>query len=85
MVIPMPMKYVVLQTPDGETPVIFPEDMYHDQIEEALGHQEVIAAGLVDLKDGKVRCYGESFSLGIKSRGEDDQVLIVHRLRRVAG
>jgi len=74
------MKYLILQTPDGETPIIFPDFMYHDQVEEALDHKEVIAAGLIKLDGGKITCYGESSSLGIGSRGEDDEMVIHHRL-----
>lgn len=80
--IQMTMKYLIVQTPDGETPIIFPKYMYHDHFEEMLGGPEVIAAGEVDLIDGKIRCSGKSFALGIMSRGADDEVLIVHRLTR---
>jgi hypothetical protein len=76
----MPMKYLIVQMPDGETPVIFPDYMYHDQFEEMLGGPDVIAAGLIEIIEGKVRCSGSSLSLGIDSRGEDDLFVILQRL-----
>ena len=76
----MAMKYLILQTQDGETPVIFPEFMYHDQLEEALEHDGVIAAGFIKLDKGKLVCFGESSSLGIESRKEDDVMLVQYRL-----
>jgi hypothetical protein len=76
----MPMKYLIVQTPDGETPVIFPDYMYHNDFEEMLGGPDVVAAGLIEIVEGKVRCSGSSLSLGIDSRGEDDQFVINQRL-----
>lgn len=76
----MPMKYLILQTQDGETSIIFPDFMYHDQVEEAFDHKEVIAAGLIKMDGKKLVCFGESSSLGIGSRGEDDDAVIHHRL-----
>ncbi len=76
----MSMKYLILRTQDGETPIIFPEFMYHDQVEEALDHEEVIAAGFIKIESGKLQCYGESSSLGIASRSEDDAVVIEHHM-----
>lgn len=66
----------MLQTKDGETPVIFSDSMYHDQVEEALVHEGIIAAGFVKMEGGKLTCYGKSESLNIDSRGADDEIII---------
>ena len=85
----MGMKYIVLKINNGETvrewPVIFPDMMVHKQMYESMKFQlmrfhdqecSVIAAGSFSCFGGEVRCFGESETLGIESRGEEDAKLI---------
>ena len=55
----MPSKYLILQTPEGEKAVIFPEEnFFHDEMAERLGSLGIIAAGFVQIGDnGKVQCF----------------------------
>ena len=55
----MPSKYLILQTPEGEKAVIFPEDnFYHDEMAERLDQLGIIAAGFVHIdENGKVHCF----------------------------
>ena len=64
----MPSKYLILQTPEGEKAVIFPEEnFFHDEMAERLGSLGIIAAGFVQIGDnGKVHCFGRSESLDIE-------------------
>ena len=57
--------------------------MFHSKMAAAViaaqnGNDEVVSAGFMFINDiGSVVCYGESESLGIKSRREDDKLLAV--------
>ncbi len=72
------MKYVVLITEEGETPIIFPKELFHDEVANAVENRGVVSAGFVRLSDGKIKCYGESLGLELSSRGEGDTSLIQH-------
>jgi len=84
----MGMKYIVLQIRNGETvrewPIIFPDMIVHSDIANViqkhlyLQNQDsrVIAAGLVSFFGSQVRCFGESETLNIESRGNEDAKLI---------
>ena len=78
----MPSKYLILQTPEGEKAVIFPEEnFYHDEMVERLGQLGIIAAGFVQIEEnGKVHCFGRSESLDVEGRGEDDEIVIARQL-----
>jgi len=81
------MKYICAINDDGEQEIfIFPDTVNHDCFYEgvtALRNQtwgewkrifrEVISAGFVD-KD--LKCYGESETLNVESRGEEDTKLL---------
>lgn len=85
------MKYIVTQRETELTNVnieeifIFPKSVNHDCFAEVAGrikdqtygnwhrvYREVISAGFTD----GVKCYGESESLGIKSRKDEDTQLL---------
>ena len=73
------MKYVVVVKMGLEVPILLPACVSHDTIKGA------VSAGFVDLVPlGSdvmlVNAYGESFSLGKKSRGEKDAELICRML-----
>jgi len=74
------MKYVVLITDEGETPIIFPERLFHDEIANAVENREVVSAGFVRLSGSKIECYGESLGLELSSREEADASLIQHHM-----
>lgn len=78
----MGWKYIVIRTPTHDIPVIFPDCLVHKDVAISLSRTkplrdvgaEVISAGeLYVLANG---VGGESTTLEIKSRGEDDQRLI---------
>ena len=63
--------------------LIFPEYIQHDMAAKILtchGY-EILGAGFVDLSGGVVTCYGESISLGIKSRGQEDAEILARKLK----
>lgn len=71
----MKMKYVII---DDNLPVIFHSGLTHSDVARGLG--EVTSAGFCDIYAGldegggeevSVSCYGDSFSLKIKSKPED--------------
>lgn len=79
------MKYIVLEQDLGdeltrEVPIVFPNCLTHAIVAECmmkseeLKNSKSIAAGFIDM-DANV-CYGESESLGLKSREMKDQLLI---------
>ena len=61
------MKYIMFKINGGELPVIFPPEIIHKQMARNI-NAEVISAGMIDYN---LTCYGESETLGIKSRPED--------------
>lgn len=85
----MGLKYIVMKINNGDTvrewPIIFPDMMVHKQVAQHIGHclsrhhnmkSTVIAAGSFSCFGGEVSCYGESETLGLESRGEEDAKLI---------
>lgn len=81
----MGMKYIVLKIKDREWPIIFPDMMVHSDVAESMQlhvirfHDErsrVVAAGSISFFGGNVLCSGESETLGIESRGSEDEKLI---------
>lgn len=87
----MRMKYIMVEF-DHEhagrqiTPILFPEAIVHKDMLESMQRRpyraDLISAGFVDIyvEDGRqiVSCYGESESIGCKSRGADDAFIIRH-------
>lgn len=73
------MKYIILETRTGlEYPIIFPDFVEHSSVVPEF--RKVVSAGKVgfgaDYKTIVATCSGESISLGVKSRGEEDNILI---------
>lgn len=82
-------KYIVLRR-KGETlsydfPIIFPDKLVHADVAKMLiqmmdwndrnpGATTVVSAGQINLDN--LACFGESETLEIKSRGDDDTILI---------
>lgn len=85
----MGMKYIIAKITHGDTsrewPIIFPDMMIHKQVAETIKwhlmrHHDVeakiVSAGSFSCFGGEVRCYGESETLNIESRGKTDVDLI---------
>ncbi len=72
-------KYIL----DGDfTPIVFPETLAHSDVARNMGMLgRVIGAGFCYIEDNKYVCYGESVSLNVKSRGDEDS----KRLNRLLG
>lgn len=83
---PMQMKYIVVKSEDRngrihELPVMFPYVLVHREMKECVWRAlmesehrfiEVVGAGFCTVENNAVKCYGESESLGISSRGTLD-------------
>ena len=74
------VKYIIVEGPDGEAPVLFPRAFMHKWVAEQLKPLESVAAGFVRSAEGRLQCYGVSESLRIGSRPERDSALINHAL-----
>ncbi len=69
------MKYIVLDNDLNVIPIIFPDFVKHDMIHMYLGGK-VISAGFIHFIQGRLECYGESISLKVKARPEEDTELV---------
>jgi hypothetical protein len=81
------MKYIVIRSEDQrghlhELPIMFPYVLIHKEMKECTwralmesDHRfiECIGAGFCTIQNNRIKCYGESESLGIKSRGKIDE------------
>lgn len=71
-------KYIIASVNGLEMPIVFPEHITHVAMAKAVegqsdGEFEVTGAGFWNV-DARV-AYGESMTLGVKSREEDTQIL----------
>ena len=72
-------KYIVIMNHSTESVIIFPEWVYHKTM---AGENKVISAGFVQFLVGsekaviEVRCFGNSTSLNVESRGKEDEQII---------
>jgi len=71
------VKYIIVESMEIETPVVFNELIQHKTI---AGFQRVVGAGFcyVSIDSGKWVCFGESVSLGVKSREKNDADILNH-------
>lgn len=74
------MKYVVFKFIGAELPVIFPGSVFnHDNIKvlsDKYGNGKPVSAGRCEiLSKDEVRVWGDSFSLGLKSRTRDADLI----------
>lgn len=85
----MGMKYIVMKINNGgiarEWPIVFPDMMVHKQVAETIQWHlmrhhnmecRVVSAGSFSCFGDEVRCFGESETLSLESRGEVDESLI---------
>lgn len=70
------MKYLVVQAPTGEVPVIFGRSFLHSYVATLLAPMPVVSAGFVRRTDDRIECYGRSDGLSIASRPGPDTRLI---------
>ena len=70
----MKAKYIIINNRIGEIPIIFPLFFGHNDFN--FNREKIISAGFVLINETGISCYGESDSLGIKSRGKEDGELI---------
>ena len=78
---PAPMKYIVFETPRGEAPVLFPHEFTHSWVAGQMRPMKAVSAGFVEpAAGGGLRCYGNSSSLQLISRGEEDTALVRRHL-----
>jgi hypothetical protein len=70
----MGLKYVIVNDGALELPIVFSDILIHAEV--ALRYRNVVGAGFLTVGDNEVNCYGESLSLGVKSRGEVDTKIV---------
>ncbi len=73
----MDKKYIVVNK-FGEQIIIFSSVLDHKTV---TGDMDIISAGFINIEFG-IHCYGESQTLKIKSRPEEDSLLAEMLLRR---
>lgn len=74
------MKYVIVQAPDGEAPVLFPRSFQHRYVAALLRPMSVVSAGFVAVEDGTPRCYGASVGLSLRARPRRDSAIVAAAL-----
>lgn len=74
------MKFLIVQAPTGEAPVLFPRDFMHSYVAGLLSPMPVISAGFVRRSGDGIECYGRSNGLHIASRPGADTALVARLL-----
>jgi hypothetical protein len=70
------LKYLILRTPSGEAPVLFPRAFMHAYVAQMFKPMDVVAAGFVTGADDALQCHGASAGLHIASRPGIDTALL---------
>jgi hypothetical protein len=77
----MPLKYVMLDLDGIETPLLFPERLKHSDvvamIRLSVPDCRPVSAGFVMTTANGVAAYGSSLSLGVSSREQDTERLML--------
>jgi len=78
------MKYVIFELGDIENPIIIPYESCLEHADVSIQNRmgiegKVVSAGFVGFGNKGITCWGESISLGVKSRQEEDAELINRR------
>lgn len=76
------MKYVVVQAPSGEAPVLFPREFMHRYVADLLKPMHIVSAGFIRHSAEGLECYGRSAGLRLASRPEADTTLVESALRQ---
>lgn len=70
------MHYLIVEDFSGKPAVfIFPRRVDHADMRDQLPYSTVLAAGVVELTAGTVRCTGGHAELGVKARAEDAEII----------
>ncbi len=69
------MKYIIVDNGMYAAPIIFDGATDHSAMAAAV-HGKVVSAGFIRFTPKGLECYGDSFSLGIASRPEEDTEMI---------
>lgn len=67
----MKFKYITYNDSVIDTILVFPQYTYHRDI---TIHGKILGAGFIEIVNNTWNCYGESISLGVKSRPEDTRI-----------
>lgn len=71
-------KYIIIGV---DTPVVFDETLVHANVARALGAAtNITGAGFCQISSSEFVCWGESISLGVKSNGDHDSLILTRRL-----
>lgn len=71
------MKYIIFEDFSGRPqPIIFPDNIMHDEIREQLPYSTVLSGGYVDYKAGAFLCHGEAEALNVKAEENDSAVIM---------
>ena len=75
------MKYLIMADFSGQpAPIIFPRRIDHVDMREQLPYGQVISCGTVELRGGKMRCFGGNAELGLSARPEEDAAVLAAAL-----
>ena len=69
-------KYIIFS---NDTGIIFPLSQSHCDVAMTIPHKP-ISAGFVTQEEGKFQCYGQSITLGLKSRDCDSDFFIKNKI-----
>jgi hypothetical protein len=70
------MKYLIFNDFAGKPVcVLFARRVDHADMRDQLPYAKVLAAGFVELHDGRLCCSGGSIELGVKARSEDPEII----------
>lgn len=72
-------KYIIVDKEGIEIPIVFSSLLLHNNVALALGYK-VVSAGLCEIMNDSYNTFGESFSLGVKSRGKEDADILNRHL-----
>jgi len=75
------LKYVIL---NNCYPILFPGNLVHSEVAEAIGGRKVTSAGFCQIVAGEVMVSGGSISLDVDSHPDDAQ-LIKRAVRQMEG
>lgn len=70
------MKYIILDAPDGEAPILFPRGFMHRYVASLFAPMRVISAGFISDEAGGLHCHGHSTGLKLHARPERDTMLV---------
>jgi len=70
------MKYIVFEADPLDYAMLFSRHISHYEVSQETG-EKVLSAGFCRIHDGEVVCYGDSYTLDVKSRPAEDAELIM--------